>query len=398
MCNILDYTYVSKGNHEGSWEGAYVPVREADLPQSANIISSHVVYKVKTEEDKSMRLKARICPHGNRDIEKEDIRKDSATAQFDVIRLMLTILTFLPFSIGLVDIKGAYLQSGPIRRDIYVRPPREWRTLPRGWIWHLLKLPYGITEAGRQWAMVLEEWLLEELGMERVYGVSQMFLRRNEESEIIFILVKVTDDILFAGKIDSMNHFVKLIRKRFEISKEIIDQPVNFNGCKIEKDREGSISINMDAYMQNLEGVEVDRVRRKQTEEKVSCEEYSSYRKLAGELIWAGNGCVPKASFVGSYLQQLAPRLKVSDLTNANRMLAEMKDLSATLLFKKLKSPVEKVEIQTFSDASFNISNSREYGQTGIITGVLVVGQNGEEAFHMIDWASTKQRRVTHSS
>lgn len=70
-----------------------------------------------------MNLKARICPHGNRDVEKDYVRKDSATAQYDVILLILAIVTFLPFRLGLVDIKGAYLQSGPIRRDIYVRPP-----------------------------------------------------------------------------------------------------------------------------------------------------------------------------------------------------------------------------------------------------------------------------------
>lgn len=63
-----------------------------------------------------MRLKECILQHGNRDIEKDDIRKDSSTAQLDVLILMLTILTFLPFRIGIVDMKGEYLQSGPIRR------------------------------------------------------------------------------------------------------------------------------------------------------------------------------------------------------------------------------------------------------------------------------------------
>lgn len=37
---------------------------------------------------------------------------------------MLGIVTFYPFRLGLVDIKGAYLQSGPIQQEIYVRPQR----------------------------------------------------------------------------------------------------------------------------------------------------------------------------------------------------------------------------------------------------------------------------------
>lgn len=95
------------------------------------------------------KLKGRLVPHGNRDNERGDIRKDSSTAQFDVIRLLLCLTTFLGLRLGLADVKGAYLQSGPIQRELYVRPPREWKG-PRGILWKLTKLPYGIVEAGRQ--------------------------------------------------------------------------------------------------------------------------------------------------------------------------------------------------------------------------------------------------------
>lgn len=38
---------------------------------------------------------------------KDDVRKDSATAQFDIIRLLLAIVTFLPMRLGDVDVSGA---------------------------------------------------------------------------------------------------------------------------------------------------------------------------------------------------------------------------------------------------------------------------------------------------
>lgn len=47
-------------------------------------------------------------------------------------------------------------------------------------------MPYGITKAGRQWQKVIEEWILKEAGFERVFGVSQMFLKRNDDGEINF--------------------------------------------------------------------------------------------------------------------------------------------------------------------------------------------------------------------
>lgn len=54
---------------------------------------------------------------------RNDIRKDSAKVQFYVIIFMVTMVTFLPLRLGLVDISGAYMQSGYIRRQIFVRPP-----------------------------------------------------------------------------------------------------------------------------------------------------------------------------------------------------------------------------------------------------------------------------------
>ena len=142
--------------HSSNWADAYNKVDDSSVPPNANVISSHTINKVKTSEDGTQTLKARIVPHGNRDRQKDNIRKDSSTAQFDVIRILLTAVTFIGMRLALADIKGAYLQSGPIQREIYVRPPREWKG-SRGKLWRLTKLPYGIVEAGRQWAKTVEE-------------------------------------------------------------------------------------------------------------------------------------------------------------------------------------------------------------------------------------------------
>lgn len=117
--------------HSSNWADAYVEIDDSSLPAHANVISSHVIYKVKTSEDGLQTWKARIVPRGNRDSEKDEIRKDSSTAQFDVIRILLAAVTFMGMRLALADIKGAYLQSGSIQRDIYVRPPREWKGTSR---------------------------------------------------------------------------------------------------------------------------------------------------------------------------------------------------------------------------------------------------------------------------
>lgn len=391
-------TRALKEEHDNNWAEAYREIDERLVPKHANVISSHVIYKIKTEESGIRRLKARLCPHGNRDIMKDDIRKDSATAQFDVIRLMLTITTFLPMRIGVVDISGAYMQSGPIKRDIYVRPPREWEQTTRGRIWKLLKLPYGVTEAGRQWATVIEDWLTTDMKMKTITGVSQIFVKRKPNGSIQLLLAKITDDLLFAGTMQDMNEFVEKISARFKISKAIIDAPIDFNGCRITQDEHGDISMNMTTYVNSIQPMDVTRNRRKEAEDKATEDEYQQYRSLSGSIMWAGNGTLPQAAFTGSFMQQKAPKLRVHDLTEGNKMLKELKDLNPTITFRKLRTGITKIDVWTFSDASFNIVSGRDYGQTGIVTGIRAEGKDGEHAFHLVDWASTKQRRISHSS
>lgn len=62
---------------KSNWSGSYEEVYELSVPRHSNIIRSHIVYNVKSEEGVSKRFKARLCPHGNRDIMKDEVRKYS---------------------------------------------------------------------------------------------------------------------------------------------------------------------------------------------------------------------------------------------------------------------------------------------------------------------------------
>lgn len=70
-------------------------------------------------------LKVRLCPHNNKDKIKHKFQKDPSKAQFDALWLLLFHVTLLKFRIVCFDIKKAYLQSGPIKREIYVRSASE---------------------------------------------------------------------------------------------------------------------------------------------------------------------------------------------------------------------------------------------------------------------------------
>ena len=383
---------------EQNWTDAYEEVKETDVPRNANVISSHIVYALKSEENNTKRLKARLCPHGNRDQEKGNIRTDSSNAQFMVIRLLISLSTILNFTIGCVDIQGAYMQSGPITRELYVRPPREIRK-HKGILWRLLKLPYGIPEAGRQWAKTIENWLLNEMNFERIIGVGQLYVKRDRKLGIELILVKLTDDLLISGAKNSVIALANAIRKRFTTRKFIVGEEIRFNGCILQQQENGDVTLCMQEYLDNIDEIQLSKPRQANKRCKAAHSEISSFRKLAGELIWIGGGALPQASYVGSLMQQRVPDLLVEHIIQANRTLKTLKHTQPIIRFKRPPGEIIAAEVVTFSDASFGITPNKTYGQTGIISGIRYRTDLGDAtSFHLIDWNSSKQRRVTYSS
>ena len=385
-----------------NWKDVYEQVDEASAPANANIIRSHTVYKVKSDEQSTLKLKARIVAHGNEDKEKDFVRKDSSAAQFTVIRLLLSAAAYHGFRLGKIDVKKAYLQSGPIRRQVYVRPPKEYyscRNSPkRKVLWKLSKLPYGIVEAGRQWQLTAESWLLGSMQFQRIPGLSQIFIKRNDTNCIMLLVVKVIDDFLVSGCLQHVKDFVASATAQFEIGTVVIDETIKFNGTEISQTSDGTILLSMQQYMSRVQPILLSRSRSKQREHFATNEELHKYLHLAGTLNFLGKGALPPASFVTSKMLQKSGKLTVTAIIDANAMVKEIYRLSPTLQFR---CPNESEEndpfLCTFSDAAYNISSSHTYGQTGIFSGLALPQSNGT-LFHPLDWFSNKQRRVSYSS
>lgn len=156
-------------------------------------------------------MKGRICWHVNRDKHKNKIRKDSSNAQFDVIRPLLFLAVMLGFRIGATNVKGAFMKSCPITRDLYVRPPKELMYIfpsLANKIWKLLLLPDAVCEAGRHWTKRREEWILNVCHFESVHGAIQHYVLRNADGMVFMLLIKVTDYLLMASTPTKMRAFL----------------------------------------------------------------------------------------------------------------------------------------------------------------------------------------------
>lgn len=87
------------------------------------------------------------------------------------------------------------------------------------------------------------------------------------DGTIAMILSKITDDLLFSANMETMD-FTNKLTQAFKVSKALINEPINFNGARIEQDGIGNIPINMGKYMQLIKQIYLPRIRRKQANEK----------------------------------------------------------------------------------------------------------------------------------
>lgn len=371
---------------------AFEEVDIKTVPRDSNIISSHHFFVVKADGEKEkLKLKCRLVPHGNRDREKDSIRKDAATAQFAIIRLLLSFAAILQLSLATIDIQSAYLQSPNLTRTIFMRPPKGW-TSSTGVLWRLLKPAYGLVESGRLWALEIESWMADN-GLHQTRGLPQLFIRRNAANRVILIIAKVVDDLLIAGADADINSFHAEIDAKFKVGRVVRASRMMFNRLNIEQHADKSVSVDMEEFMDTIRPIDITRARRKQQEDKCTELEKKSFLALTGSLNFLGHGVLPQAAFVASHLQQLIGRLTVAHLVTANKALMEVKSLSPKILFRTpslLASPT----YLAFSDASQGKSS---YGQTGFISGIHFTSESGP-IFHPLDWLSAKQHRVSFSS
>lgn len=326
-------------------------------------------------------MKSRLVPHGNRDFQKENIRKDSLTAQFAVILLLFSLITFLKCRLGHADVKGVYLQSGSIRRNIFVRPPKEWHG-NRSLLLKLTKIPYGIVEAGRQWQKNFEEWLLRDVKVERIFGISQLYRLLNSDGHNILLVAKVTDDLLMAGTLSNMKYFTEQLKRRFHISKVILDEKRHFKVCSISQSKTGAILMNMQTFADTMQPIPLSRAIPKLDNDLATSAETTLYKDISGSLIWLGSCVLPQASFIASTMQQKLSCVKVCHIREADNMLKEILSLTPSILYRSPEEAVTRARVYTFSDSACNIGKSQCYSQTGTITGIYF---GTTKLYHIID-------------
>ena len=150
-----------------------------NIPTDANIVGSHVVYKIKVKSElnngqpkKRFKLKSRLRLHRYKDKEHESLRTDAAVVPHIGFRLTY----FVAYEQGMIlaksNVRGAYTQSGEAQRKIFEKS--TFRSMTDKVMKLLKTTSYGIVPAGHKWQRKSDGIVEKKLVMEIVVAIVDM--------------------------------------------------------------------------------------------------------------------------------------------------------------------------------------------------------------------------------
>lgn len=364
----------------------------ADLPSDANVVNSHVLYKVKHNDDGSLKLKARIAPHGNEDALKEIFTKDCTICPPTGLRIVESVASLLGWNVYKADVKSAFLQTGSAERQIYVKPPRESK-MRSTHLWLLLTAAYELVNANAKW-QVQSDACLYELGLRQCQQIPQLFYKRCDE-ELMVIVAKVVDDLKVAGSGDNAKVLIDQFNKKFKLG-TVASGPgkLRFFGINTTQNEDMTICTNADDKLNSLNEYSPTRIRRKQSDAPLNDLEKAVFASTNSSLGWIGSAASPFFAFYASYLQQKSPETKVCHLIEQRTILRKLKHVGTTLSYPRPEDKRKyELSLLTFADASKGDTN----GQIGVLTGLLVGSFAEDSIFHCTSWLSHKSKRPVKS-
>lgn len=331
-------------------------------------------------------VRARLVARGFEDI--DSYRKDSPTLARSSLRVILSIVASMGWTLKTTDIKSAFLQGKEMDREVYITPPRE-ANVPDGKIWKLLHCLYGLNDAARHFYQSVVE-TLKNLGCNcSSLDPALFFFRRDGKLE--GIVASHVDDFLHAGSEYFDNLVMSKLRDRF-LAGKLEESIFKYIGFEIIQMDDGII-LDQSSYINDLENGVLKPQRAIQKQAQLDNKESTLLRQLVGRLNWAVQGSRPDLSFEMIDLSTKLKQGSVADLIRAIKAIGKIKEGEAKVYFPNL-GHWNNWKLILFTDAAHaNLSDG--VGSTGAL---LVLLMNDKKNCCPLIWHTHKIKRVVKST
>ena len=274
--------------------GCFAPVDGEKIPKGRKIVASKWVHTYKGDEKGyCMQTKSRLVAKGFSQVAGVDYNETSSpTPAAAPVRMIAAVANEKGLPVYHLDVSQTFLQA-LLKEDIFMRLPPGCGELT-GKIVRLLKCQYGLKQAGREWHMLLVNWLVEEIRLEQRKAEPCIFRLMVKDEVSLMVGVHVDDIIVFGGKNACDKFFTKLM-DRFPVKNQ--GELKMYTGCAFVRDWEsGVLEMNQAAYAENLVaqyGIfatsnipgSVDLGPRKDGEQGVN-DDFPLNRPVVGSLMW----------------------------------------------------------------------------------------------------------------
>ena len=336
-------------------------------------ISTRWVVTEKTSTENGLKTtKARLVCRGFEESVNEQL--DSPTVDKVSIRFFFSVMMANSWKCESLDVKGAFLQSEDLEREVYVKPPTG---LSDGKVWRLRKPMYGLKDAARKWFLTLRNEL-KKLGCEQS-TIDLCMFTYHVEGKLCGMFVTHVDDFLIAGNDIFKKNVIEVIKQTFHISKHELDI-FAYVGLEVKQTKQ-SVLITQRKYLSNITPVEIDQSKMKKGR-LLSESEITKYRSLLGKLSWMVTQTRPdyKVSVLEASLKTKEP--KVEDMKNLNHILAMMNTNPGYSLSIINLGHIDKLTISVYCDAAYSMGGVAKEGNLIFLT-------NGALC-NIISWTSKK--------
>ena len=337
---------------------------------------------------KGEEVRARLVARGFEELEK--VRSDSPTMDKCNLRLLLTICASEKWTLESSDVKSAFLQGQHLEREVIIKPPKE-AGVPIDMLWRLKVALYGLNDASLQFYIKVRN-ILSELGCIQSTMDSALFYKRDKNGKLMGIIGLHVDDFLHCGTKEFEQDVTKKLAEIFLMGK-VVSKKFNYVGFDIDQ-QDDAIRVDQSKFAAGLQLLNIKPARAKQVEEKLTPEELSQLRKVAGQLGWLGRGSRPDLVFAQIEMSTHFVDGKVKDLNQAAKMMRKVKDTESYFTVRDL-GHVGEWTVEVSTDASLcNLNDG--VGSTGAKVVLLVNEKTGVCA--PLAWHANKIARIVDST
>ena len=349
------------------WSGADATRIRRNHPD--RFVGSRFVVTRKVDED-GERVKARWCLQGHLDPDVMDKVSSGACHSPTMSQLsrslLLQILVSKRWRMCLGDIKGAFLEAGPLKERF--RP--LYATQPKGGIPGLAESDvievtgnvYGLNDAPFSWWEAFDKEA-RRLGFSRSqFDNCVYYFRCPKTKELTGVLGAHVDDSITGGEGEAYEEAIRQLKARFPYRKWRVGAG-EFCGVVYNQDPVTfEISYQQREYTQHLRPISLSKDRAAQKDSPVTARELASLRALNGAASWLASQSRPDIAVQVSMSQQCFPNPQVEDLLYANQMVHRARQ------FQDVEIRVRSVNLQKLcicmhSDAAWaNAKRERTQG------------------------------------